>query len=499
MKLIAILLFLLKFCSGKISWYYDDSGRTTICHGSTPCEFNITKDFPLSPKIPRKYIYFNYIPLFATVYGYFLQFHIPENQVQNSFYIEAYDASNGENIIKGGDCFYINTSEYDVSQDNLKYTFIFTDIDNITFIRFRFFGLSEGFSMKVKLQLDSTIDFYEEVFHGRDTVLCYYRDNESLSKNDIENLEENSEEYKKKMDEQKEYIQFAKEIIKNTTLQLFYSNIDINSLGDDIFDSTVLYLGHYKITISYLVGAKYSSSNYYEPSITLFDSKIANGKISINWGAYDYFNKKVTISNRFLDLYNMFQNYIINIAFKLVISNDNFYFTVMYENGCLKLNFRFFFKGEFGPFAEVQMIICYRDIEHDDILKAGFDKIKNSIKDFWDNLDPEWKPFVEGICIGVLIGLTPVGVAVGTGLDAAYGAVAGLGNVVITKITVAGTAAANWLSNVLEIDFQLFKDKASEFTSGLATEFSELTSQIRMNFYQSFSPILTQSYNIAKK
>lgn len=208
--------------------------------------------------------------------------------------------------------------------------------------------------MKVKLQLDSTIDFYEEVFKGRDTVLCYYRDNESLSKNDIENLEENSEEYKKKMDEQKEYIQFAKEIIKNTTLQLFYSNIDINSLGDDIFDSTVLYLGHYKITISYLVAAKYSSSNYYEPSITLFDSKIANGKISINWGAYDYFNKKVTIYNRFLDLYNMFQNYIINIAFKLVISNDNFYFTVMYENGCLKLNFIFFFKGEFGPFAEVQ-------------------------------------------------------------------------------------------------------------------------------------------------
>lgn len=145
------------------------------------------------------------------------------------------------------------------------------------------------------------------------------------------------------------------------------------------------------------------------------------------------------------------------------------------------------------------MIICKRDIERDDILKAGFDKIKNSIKDFWDNLDPEWKPFVEGICIGVLIGLTPVGVAVGTGLDAAYGAVAGLGNVVVTKITVAGTAAANWLSNVLEIDFQLFKDKASEFTSGLATEFSELTSQIRMNFYQSFSPLLTQSYNIAKK
>lgn len=496
MKIIAILLFLLKFCSGEISWYFDDSGRTTICHGSTPCEFNITKDFPITPKIPRKYIYFIKNTFFWTVDGYYLQLNIPESQVQKSFYIEAYDASNGENIIKGGDCFYINTSEYDTIKNDLKYTFIFTDLDNITFIRFRFFGLSEGFSMNVKIKLDTTINFMMEY----KTLLIYYQDSDSLNKSDIENLEENSEEYKKKMDEQKQYIQFAKGIIKNTTLQLFFSNIDLNLFGDDIFDSTVIYAPPFKITISYLVGDKYSSSNYYEPSITLFDSKIAKGKISINWGAYNYFNKKVTISNRFLDLYNMFQNHIINIVLKLVISNDNFYFTVMYENKCLKLNFRFFFKGEFGPFAEVQFIICYRDIEHDDILKAGFDKIKNSIKNFWDNLDQEWKPFVEGVCIGVLIGLTPVGAAVETGLDAAYGAVAGLGNVVVTKITVAGTAAANWLSNVLEIDYvQSFKDKVSDFTSGLAREFSELTSQIRMNFYQSFSPLLTQSCIIAKK
>ena len=92
-----------------------------------------------------------------------------------------------------------------------------------------------------------------------------------------------------KKDEQKEYIEFAKEIIKNTTLQLFYSNIDLNLFGDDIFGSKVIYLPLQKITISYLIGVKYSSSNYYEPSIALFDSKISNGKISINWGAYDYF------------------------------------------------------------------------------------------------------------------------------------------------------------------------------------------------------------------
>ena len=141
MKIIVIFLFLPNFCFGEISWFFDDSGRTTICHGSSPCEFNITKDFPLSPKIPRKYIYFRYISILLTFYGYYLQFNIPENQIQKSFYIEAYDASNGENLIKGGDCFFINTSEYDTS--NSKFTFIFSNLDNITFIRFRFFGLSE--------------------------------------------------------------------------------------------------------------------------------------------------------------------------------------------------------------------------------------------------------------------------------------------------------------------------------------------------------------------
>ena len=369
MKIIVIFLFLPNFCFGEISWFFDDSGRTTICHGSSPCEFNITKDFPLSPKIPRKYIYFRYISILLTFYGYYLQFNIPENQIQKSFYIEAYDASNGENLIKGGDCFFINTSEYDTS--NSKFTFIFSNLDNITFVRFRFFGLSEGFSMSVKLQLDAAIDFLIEY----KTLLYYYQDSDSLNKSDIENLEENTEEYKEKMEEQKEYIEIAKEIIKNTILQLFYSNIDLNLFGDDIFGSTVIYAPPFKITISYLVGVKYSSSNYFEPSITLFDAKIANGKISINWGAYDYFNKKVTVSNRFLDLYNMFQNYIINISLKLIIQNDYFYFTIIYENRCLKFNFRFFFKGEFGPFVDIQMIICYRDIENDDILKAGFNKI----------------------------------------------------------------------------------------------------------------------------
>ena len=72
------------------------------------------------------------------------------------------------------------------------------------------------------------------------------------------------------------------------------------------------------------------------------------------------------------------------------------------------------------------MIICYRDIENDDILKAGFNKIKNSIKFFWDNLDTEWKPFIECIFIEVLIGLTQVGSIVKADLDAAYGAVEGL-------------------------------------------------------------------------
>ena len=74
-------------------------------------------------------------------------------------------------------------------------------------------------------------------------------------------------------------------------MQLLYSNIDLNLFSNDVFDSTLIYSLPFKITISYLVGDKYSSSNYYGSSTTLFASKIAIGKISINFEGYNYFNK----------------------------------------------------------------------------------------------------------------------------------------------------------------------------------------------------------------
>ena len=61
-------------------------------------------------------------------------------------------------------------------------TFIFTDLDNINFIRFRFFGLSEGFWMNVTLQLKASINLILEL----KTIISYYNVSDSLNKSDIE-------------------------------------------------------------------------------------------------------------------------------------------------------------------------------------------------------------------------------------------------------------------------------------------------------------------------
>ena len=162
-------------------------------------------------------------------------------------------------------------------------------------------------------------------------------------------------------------------------------------------------------------------------------------------------------------LLDIFQNHAANLALKLVIQNDNFYFTIKYRNLCMVYTFRFYLKGELGPYYEIEIEQCLN-------LKDVLERVTNSIKDFYESIDPEWQPFVLGVCLGVVIGLVPVGASVEAGLSAVYTAV----DVAVTNIYVglgtAGAAVTNWLSNVKQIDFvKIASDGISDFTSGLVS------------------------------
>ena len=114
-----------------------------ICQDPTGCDFSITTNYPISPKIPTR------MPTKAILSSYkyiYLLFAIPNNQKQKNFFLEAYDISNGETIITNGDCYFIDTTQ------NTDYEIrIYKPLRNNSFIQFGFLGLLQNFTMLVRI------------------------------------------------------------------------------------------------------------------------------------------------------------------------------------------------------------------------------------------------------------------------------------------------------------------------------------------------------------
>ena len=469
MEIFWIFLLLFNFCSGEVSWFFDGSDRTTLCHDPLPCEFTITKNYPLSPKIPSKFLYYNITMIdehyFSEFYGYHMVFKIPENQHQKYFYFEAYDASSGENIIKFGDTIFVNTSDVSMClgyhrKDAYAYSFEFSEsLDNIPYVRLKFFGLSEDFVMNVELYYETKTTHYIDVYYGISCIILLHEYNSTLNKSDIENIEENTEEYKNNLVILDQIRDDILEFIK-----MFLFNIDIPSFGSDYFDSAVIYRPPLRIYVSYVEGLKYSSEYFFEPVVKpLFNSHILQGSINLDWGMFDKLDGNVKIANGFYSIYQLFQNDAFDMALKLVLQNDDIYFTIMYKNRCLIKTIRFLYGGELGPYSEVEIKYCIDD--NDMLFEAALERVTSSIKEWYDNLDPYWQPFVLGVCIGVVIGPTQLGAAIAGGLAAAGEAVASVGNTVITGITVAGNTVVNWLNDVIKVDTKQVTDGVKNWVS----------------------------------
>ena len=133
--LIKIFLFLL-LLSFSLADKYNKGTYNVICaNKDIGCMFNISINYPISPKIPTS------IPNKATLGAYryiYLSFDAPKSQTIKTFYLEAYDTSNGETIISNGDCYLIDitkNSDYEIR--------IYKELKSNSFVQFRFFEFSK--------------------------------------------------------------------------------------------------------------------------------------------------------------------------------------------------------------------------------------------------------------------------------------------------------------------------------------------------------------------
>lgn len=309
--IVTILIFLLiqVFSVDIYEQYFSRANENIICTNKVSgCSFKVSSNYPISPKIPTS------MPTDAILGNYryiYLFFSIPTIQTQKSFYLEAYDISDGETIISNGDCYLIDTTQ------NKDYEIrIYKTLKVDSYIRFGFFGISKDFTMTVKLTFQLSISLYYS-----DIALTY--DN-SLNKQP--GLF--GQDYELKLIEQKERQILVKQTIYRIVEEIFGTTIDINNLFiDDYFCSETFSFPPFTVTISYAVGLELSTEKFFQPKgLVLSEVFVAKSKISKN---ISFLGGRILISNYILKLLEMkLQNKINTMALQFGLDTDYYSVTV---------------------------------------------------------------------------------------------------------------------------------------------------------------------------
>ena len=253
--------------------FYDRS-KYTICGDLyNGCFFEISNNYPISPKIPTS------IPVEAILSSYryiYLIFYIPNTQSQKTFYLEAYDTTTKETIITNGDCYSINTAK------NNKYELrIDKTLQKDSFVQFRFLGIDNNFKMTVKIEFELNLRLY-----WTDIALS---GTNSLIKSEQEALKE----YLKELDQKYILLQErqikTKENIETIMKKMFDTTLNINFGDDELFYSeTLLVPPCMTVTISAAFGLEISSETYFQKEeMELSKTKVINGKIDFHSDGID--------------------------------------------------------------------------------------------------------------------------------------------------------------------------------------------------------------------
>ena len=303
-----LFLFIFSFC------YNNDNMlnyNETCPNKNKVCTFSISYNNSISPKIPTSF------PSNAILNSYryiYLIFTIPTSQKQKYFYLEAYDTSDNETIISNGDCYYLN-----VGQNNEYEIRIYKKLKINSYIRFGFFGISQNFTMMVKLEF--TLNYF---LYFSDIALT---NKNSLNKSSIFLSEENST--NEKTLEQKNREKLCKELCSKIMKRLFKTYLNIN-LFEDSFSSSVTIPASpfFLVTIEYTVGWELTTENTFKPETNILsETTVIDGNIDSHYDRL-YYNETINHNNNVIKIIELYNKRIINIVLELIKETKYFTLTI---------------------------------------------------------------------------------------------------------------------------------------------------------------------------
>lgn len=360
-----LFLFLLSpiFCTENSRQYSNIANYDLECSNKYEgCSFNISYNNPISPKIPT------HIPYYAKLDNYryiYLTFIIPYTQKQKLFYLEAYDTSNGENIISNGDCYLINTTE------NKDYEIrIYKELKEKSYIRFGFFGIPQNFIMFVKLQFPLNIALYI-----MDYKLTGYN---SLNRSNISSLGQYLTEKEKQISEQQNRMNKLKTICSEIMGNIFKTSLDLNLFGDPFFSSFKIPSSPYFIvTISSSVGLELITDNVFLPEKNILsETTVKDGKIDSHYDGLDFLKGKLYVHFDLMKIVESYDKIVEDMALKFGNEND-YTLTVSTDEDISYelLTLRYYYGKTLKIYFEIQIKIQFNNLKLKELATMQIDSI----------------------------------------------------------------------------------------------------------------------------
>ena len=393
--LITILILLLpKFSyEGNKEYYYNKTKKIFCSDLKNGCNFNISSNNPISPKIPTE------IPVNAILSNYryiYLIFHIPQNQTQK-FYLMAYDTSIKETIISNGDYYEIDCNE------NNKYEIrIFKSLKIDSFVQFLFLGITKNIVIEVEIKFKLSIFLY--------TYDIRLSNDNSLESSNNELILKYIDEINKKNIDKMETLNQVKEVIEIITKKMFDTTINLNN-DELLYSEVFFYPPCFIVTLSYKVGLEISTENFFEPENNkLSETKVLKGKIDIHSDGLDLLGGKINIDNTIIKYFDLYNKKIKEVIFDFGLETETYSVTISTNAlfDCLIYTFRFFNNDKFENIVyEIEI-----KIEINNIMLAEIAKNPQTVYSIdLSSLERNKEIIVKGVIFALII----IAVALSTG------------------------------------------------------------------------------------
>jgi hypothetical protein len=390
--ILLIFLTILDFSTEISERYYSRSNDNICADKNEGCIFTISSNFPKSPKIPTA------LPTQAILGSYryiYLLFSIPKNQAQKTFYLEAYDTSDGGTIISDGDCYLINTNvntDYELRIDST--------LKQNSFIQFGFFGISNNFKMAVKLKF-----ILDQVLYLTDIALT---SSNSLYKSSLSNLVENNREMNIKLAKQKERQYLAKKAITRIVKKMFDFTIDIEILDEQYFYSQTFSAPPFTVTVSWAVGLESSTEKFFQSKGDfLSETKVIKGKINAHVDGLNLLDGKINIDNKYLNILKVLDAYnkkIGNMVLEFGLETDYYTVTVSIDSyNALIYTIRYYYGYSEIIYYEIEIKIEVDNNLLLELIKSKANSYANVYEYSYPDINFDQKALVVSFSLAVVI------------------------------------------------------------------------------------------------